>query len=462
MKKFLYLHLKIFGVIFLTSFYGYAQSITVTGKVTDETGEALPGTSIVVKGTVNGTTTDFDGNYSINVKSTSNVLAFSFIGYLLKEEIVGTRTEISISLAPNTNELDQVVVIGYGTQNKKELTGAVTSISSESFKAQPMVNSTDALQGRASGVFVGATNGAPGGASKIVIRGANSISGSSNPLVVIDGILGGSLESVNPAEIASIEVLKDASSTAIFGSRGANGVILVTTKTGASKEPKVSFNSFYGIQSISKRINLLSAADFAREANAQDLAITGEGNIFSDQEIKDLESSGGTNWQDELFRSAPTSNYQLSVSGKSNKTDYYFSGNYANQDGIIKNTSFKRYNARAKINTQVSDKFKTGINLAVSRTQGKNNQNRAGLGSPVYGALAFDPTMPIYADDGTYNLTSIKGLGTLGVNPLARQLEYNLDRESTRIFLNAYLNYEILEGFTFNLMGGYQFYTICR
>ncbi|MCF6297294.1 MAG: TonB-dependent receptor [Flavobacteriaceae bacterium] len=425
---------------------------TITGTVSDANGY-LPGVNVITQGASIGAVTDFDGKYSI-VANKGAVLVFSFIGMQTQSITVGDSNTINVILAESEDSLDEVIVIGYGTQKKKDMTGAVSSVTSNDFKSQPMVNATDALQGRAAGVFVGSTNGAPGGRSKILIRGANSILGSSDPLVVIDGIVGGAFRDVDPAEIASIEVLKDASSTAIFGSRGANGVILITTKTGKSSKPTVSFNTFYGMQSVSKRIDLLPAYEFATEANAQDLAIGGDGDIYSPAEIAALQQSGGTDWQDELFRSAPTQNYQLSVGGKLNKTDYYFSMNHANQEGIIINTGFKRYNARANVNSQVSDKVKMGLNLNVIRTQGRNNQSRSSLSSPVYGALAFDPTMPIYNDEGFYNLGSIKNVGTLGINPVAQQLEFNTDSENSKVVFNAYIDYEIIEGLKLNVSVG--------
>jgi len=425
----------------------------VSGTVKDAIGTPLPDVNIAISGTAKGTKTDFDGNYSLEANK-GDVLIFSFIGMDTKSITVGDTNTIDVVLVENQASLDEVVVIGYGTQRKKAIAGAVESVNSDDFKNQPMTNAVDALQGRATGVFVGSTNGAPGGNSKIVIRGQNSIGNGNGPLVVIDGIVGGSLENLNPSEIASMQVLKDASSTAIFGSRGANGVIIVTTKNGTTEGAQVSFETFYGMQSVSKKIDLLSAADFAKQVNIKGFDISGAAPTYTDQEIADLASSGGTDWQDELFRSAPTKNYNLSVSGKSGKIDYYFSGGLADQEGIILNTGFKRYNFRTKVNAQVSDKIRIGMNLSTMRSKGLNNQNRSTLTSPVYGALAYDPTMPIYDAEGFYNLTSIKGVGTLGVNPLALQLEQNMDINKKNLLLSAYLNYEIIDGLTLNVTGG--------
>ncbi len=427
----------------------------VTGTVKDVGGTPLPDVNITISGTAKGSKTDFDGNFSIEANK-GDVLVFSFIGMATKSITVGDSNTIDVVLTESEASLDEVVVIGYGTQRKKSIAGSVASVTSEDFKSQPMTTATSALQGRTSGVFIGTSNGAPGGSSKIVVRGANSIGASGSPLVVIDGILGGSLDDLNPDEIASLVVLKDASSTAIYGSRGANGVIMVTTKNGTKEGAQVNFNTFYGMQSVSKKVDLMSAAEFARQVNIKGFDISGAAPTYSDQEISDLESSGGTDWQDELFRSAPTKNYNLSVSGKSDKIDYYFSGGLTDQDGIIINTGFKRYNFRTKINAQVSDRIRLGMNVSSIRSKGLNNQNRSTLTSPVYGALAYDPTMSIYDAEGFYNLTSIKGVGTLGVNPLALQLEQNMDINKANLLLSAYLNYEIIDGLTLNVMGGFR------
>ena len=451
MKNNYFLRNLLFLVVFTLTSVGYAQS--VSGTVSDDNGP-LPGANVIVKGTSLGVTTDFDGNYTIGNIPSDAILLFSFVGYLTQEVEVNGRVIINITLQEDANQLDEVVVIGYGTQKKSTLTGAIESVSSDDFSSQPMVNAVDALQGRAAGVFVGTSNGAPGGDTKIVIRGSNSILGSSKPLVVIDGILGGSLESLNPDEIASFEVLKDASSTAIFGSQGANGVILVTTKNGRSEVPIVSFNSFYGLQKVSKKIDLMSASVFAEQVNFHNIAFGGDGDIYSDSEISQLRQTGGTDWQDELFRTASTSNIQLSVSGKSKKVDYYLSGNYVNQDGIIIYSGFERFNFRAKANVQVSNKVRMGMNMSTMKSNGLNNQNQSTIYSPVYGAIAFDPTTPVYDEDGNYNLISLKNVASLGTNPLALQLEQKREPEKENVMINGYFDYEIIDGLVFNITAG--------
>lgn len=428
------------------------EEFKISGKVSDEKGEGLPGVSVLVKGTSRGVVTDIDGNYSIVAEETAT-LTFSFVGYESQEVIIGSRTTIDVSLQLDVQQLDELVVVGYGTSRRSDVSGALSSVSKEDFEKQPMIDATDALQGRAAGVFVGSTNGAPGGDVKITIRGANSMTGSSSPLIVIDGVVSGGLSYINPADIASYEVLKDASATAIYGSRGANGVILVTTKQGASEAPTINFDAFFGYQEVSKKIDLLSAGQFAREVNAKDIAI-GVSETYTAEEIAALDANGGTDWQDELFRTAPMQNYQLSVSGKSKNTNYYFSANYANQDGIMINTGSKRYNFRTKINTSLNDKFSIGTILNMMYLDGTNNQPRASIASPVYGSLTFDPTTPVYDADGKYNITSVKSVGSLGVNPLAEQLEQNVDRERTRNSTNFYLNYKVLDWLTVNWTGG--------
>ncbi len=309
---------------------------TITGTVTDELGP-VAGANIVVQGTTNGTQTDFDGNFTIETSSTA-VLVISYIGYATQNVTVGNQTTINVQLAEDASQLEEVVVIGYGTAKKKDVTGAVSRVSSESFENQPITRVEEALQGRASGVTVARANGAPGAGIKVRIRGVNSITGNNDPLVVIDGVLGGDLSTLNPNDIATMDVLKDASATAIYGVRGSNGVILVSTKKGSGRG-KINVDFFTTISQVPDLLPTLAdnVGDFARIENQRKLSI-GQNPTFTDAEIAGFDTNGGTNYQDEILRTGFSKNLQISASGSEGKIRYFLSGNYRDEEGIVINT----------------------------------------------------------------------------------------------------------------------------
>lgn len=277
--------------------------ISVTGKVTDqENGDALPGANVVEKGTSNGTVTDIDGNYSVNVDENAT-LVFSSIGYATQEIPVNGRSTIDIEMPSDVQSLEEIVVIGYGTQERKDVTGSIATVDQKDFEAQPVTRFDQILQGRTPGVNVTNTSGAPGGAVSIRIRGANSINGSNEPLYVVDGFVGANFRDVNPSDIESIQVLKDASATAIYGSRGANGVVLITTKSGKAGEPKLSVTARFNTSQILDTWDLMDAATFAETANQRATAL-GTSLPFTDAEISDFRQNGGTDWQNELLEPA--------------------------------------------------------------------------------------------------------------------------------------------------------------
>ncbi len=429
------------------------QGITITGRVTsEEESDGLPGVNVVVKGTSIGTVTDIEGNFKLDVTDENSILVFSSVGYVEEEILVGTKTIIDLDLVTDITALQEIVVVGYGTKRKSDVTGAITSVSPEDFKAQPLFRVTDALQGRAAGVAVSNVNGAPGGGVKIRIRGTNSIRGNSSPLVVIDGILDMPLKSVNTNDIASIEILKDASSTSLYGARGANGVIIVTTKKGTSKTPSVNFDAFYGMQKISKKIDLLDGGQFAREVNKR-RAVLGASDAFTPAEIADLEASGGTDWQDEIYRTAPIQNYQLSMSGKEGKIGYFISGNFADQEGILINSDYKRYTLRSNLDFDINKKLNVKFNLVASREEGGNNASMYGGNSPVSGALFFDPTSPVI-DPLTGNPTVDSNFGSIGLSPVARMLGNENDEIVNELNANLRFRYEILDGLSYSFTGG--------
>jgi len=431
------------------------QGVTITGKVTSsEENDGLPGVNVIVQGSVQGTVTDVEGNYNIEVPGEEAVLIFSSVGYVQEEVLVGNKTIIDLELVVDITALEEIIVVGYGTKKKSDITGAIASVTPEEFESQPLYRVTDALQGRAAGVSVSNYNGAPGGGVKIRVRGSNSLTGSSNPLIVVDGIYGISLESINTNDIASIEVLKDASSTSLYGSRGANGVILVTTKKGSSREPQVNIDAYYGIQSVTKKIDILDGAQFARELNKKRVVL-GASDAFSAAEIADLEANGGTDWQDETYRQAVNQNYQLSMSGKEGKIGYFISGNYADQEGIIINSNYKRYTLRSNLDFDISKKLSVKFNIVGSRQEGHNNGSIASIGTPVIAALIFDPTKPVI-DPDTGNPTNASNFGSISGSPISRALGNVTDVFTNEVNTNLRFRYDIIEGLSYTFTGGAQ------
>ena len=414
-----------------------AQEINVTGKVTDSGAQGLPGVNVVVKGTVQGTITDFDGNYSLQVPGAQSVLSFSFIGFTAVEEPVNGRSLINVTLQEESIGLDEVVAIGYGVTRKSDLTGALSSVGAEDFEKQPVYRIEDALQGRASGVQVTKNSGAAGADIKIRIRGSNSISGDNSPLVVIDGIIGGDLKSLNTNDIQTMEVLKDASATAIYGSRGANGVILVSTKKGSGKT-QVDISHFTSLSEVHNFVDKLSPQEFSE---IHDIPLTGE----------------GYDYQEGYFRQGVANNTQVSVSGKEGKTGFFVSANAVDQKGIVINTNYKRYSLRTNLETKVNDKLSVGLNIYGSNESMLNlvsGGSRAATDTRggVITVLGWDPTTPPRNADGSYNKSSSAGM-TL-INPIA--VMEQADANTTIWSMNANLNvsYEFTKDLNFTVLAG--------
>ena len=415
---------------------------TITGRVTDgTTNNGLPGVSVVVKGTSRGTTTDSDGNYRVNVPDQNTgatlTLVFSFIGYATQEVPVGNRTAVNVTLANDDKSLNEVVVVGYGTQNRRELTSSVASIQTQSIKDQPVTNIVEGLTGRMPGVLIQQNTGAPGNAPSIKVRGLGSISAGNGPLVVIDGqplnsgsqTNAGGLNQLNPNDIEKIDVLKDASATAIYGSRGSNGVIMITTKRGKSGQSRINFDYYTGTQEVSKKMQMLNAQQFAafsKEAFNTAYLERVPGSTATDPNSArpsgqryryprgefagvNFDDPSGLNtydYQDMIFQRAPISNYQLSASGGTEKVQYFISGNYLKQDGIIKKSGIDRYTVRSNIDAQLSSKLKVGVSFSPSfMAENRVNSDGHWAGNGVINAaLSLPPFIPIYQADGvTYN-----------------------------------------------------------
>lgn len=426
---------------------------TVRGTVTDlENGEALPGVNILAKGTTIGTVTDIDGNYNITVNDEVTELVFSSIGYTTEEVSINGRGVIDLQLAPDIQALQEIVVVGYGTVKKSDLTGSVSSVKAEELTAYPSVGAVQALQGRAAGVQIQSNNGEPGASYKVRIRGGTSINSSSDPLYVVDGFPGATLPP--PEDIASIEVLKDASATAIYGSRGANGVIMVTTKRGESGKTKIDFNSSWSIQNEVNRLDLLNGQEFAEYINEVDASVDPP---RAPTYANPASFGEGTDWQDEIFQQGAIQNYQLSVSGGSDNVRYYVSGVLYDQKGIVIGSDYKRYSVTSNLDINATDKLKIGANLFARRAsrngilsqEESGGTNNSGV---ISSAFKFAPTLGIYDDEGNYTLNPI---GDPSDNPVAVARERKNEEVTDRLQANFYGEYQIIEDLTFRVtLGG--------
>jgi len=411
----------------------------VQGVVTSALGEPLIGANVSIKGTNNGTTTDFDGNYTIKLASAEDVvLVFSYLGFKTKEVNYTGQTTLDVSLEEDFGLLDEVLVVGYGAVKKSDLTGSVSQVKAEEITAYPAAGISQALQGRAAGVQISSNNGEPGGGFKIRIRGGTSISSSSDPLYVVDGFPGGTLPP--PEDIASIEILKDASSTAIYGSRGANGVVLVTTKKGKIGKAKIEFSSSYSVQSEIGRFDLLNAEQMATYIN--DVNVNNGGT----PRYSNPSSFGtGTDWQEEISTQGEIQNHQISFSGGNKNVRYYVSGSMFDQKGIIINSDFARYSVTSNIDITASDKFKFGANLFARRSEkdGIRSQETNGGTTPgvVGSAVRFEPMVGVYDENGVYTLAQ---LNTPFDNPVAVAKELVNESVADRLQANFYGEFTLL------------------
>ncbi|WP_082035984.1 SusC/RagA family TonB-linked outer membrane protein [Pedobacter lusitanus] len=450
--------------LFTGFFVATAQDIQVNGIVKDSQGLPLPGVSIKLMGAAKATSTSANGAFSISVPATGTLI-FTSIGFITKQLPVNSRRQIDLIMEADNTNLDEVVVIGYGSVKKGDLTGSVASIGSKEIKATPVASLSQAIQGRAAGVRVSQSSNAPGGGMNIRIRGGNSIQGGNEPLYVIDGypLYNENGPGINPNDIESMEILKDASAAAIYGSRGANGVIIITTKRGKAGANRIQFESYYGSQTLRKKIDLLDASQLATLVNDGIANVNGD-NIgkpgypkpltYTDAQIAAL--GKGTDWQDEVFRTAPIQNYQLTFTGGTEKSQYAVSGNYFNQKGIVSNSGYKRGSVRVNLDQQLSSKFKFSNSLTV--TNSSNNSvatdgDGGGNAGVIYSALFFSPTVPVYDAQGQYSMNNRQG-GILISNPLALANERTNIELRTRILGNTSLEYKIIDGLTFKTMFG--------
>ena len=423
--------------------FAFAQTSRITGKVTGPDNEGLPGVNVQVEGTTTGTATDAAGNFVLNAPGTASLI-FSNIGYTSQTVPVNGRTVVNVQLAEDLKTLSEVVVVGYGTQRRTDVTGALTAISTKEFAQQPITRLDQVLQGRAAGVQVTQANGAPGGDARIRVRGANSVLGDNNPLYVIDGYVGADFNFINPNDIATIQVLKDAASTSIYGSRGANGVVIITTKRGA-KGIKVMYEGQASVSNVIKRYDVLPAGEFAEIVNARATA-TGSTPPFTAAQITDYRQNGGTDWQDLVYRKGSGQQHQVTVSGGSDKSTFLISGNYVGQKGIVENSDFKRYILRTNLTTQLNDKLSLRLNLSGTKTQ---NHNTNGGGALIQ-VLAWAPTTPAYGPDGQPTFTD--PTGSVYRNPLDFLYDQSINADRATFNVIGGLNYKLpIKGLSFDV-----------
>lgn len=446
-------------LIFLSIPFLSAQDLTVSGRVTDKTGESIIGASILVQGTTSGTITDFDGNFTLQNVASNAVLVVSYVGYKTQNISVNGKTIFNIVLEEDTETLEEVVVVGYGVQRKSDLTGAVASVkASDALKTTPTGNVSDALQGRMAGVSVLSGSGDPSQDNTIRVRGINSITAETGPLVVIDGFIGGSLQSLNPSDIQSIEVLKDASATAVYGSRGANGVILVTTKNPEKDKLTVSFNAFANIKTVAKYPDNLSPYEYAQVVNdyGKEYFGYGDNHYYSPEQLEAFKNgTAGFDYSREIFRSpAVTQNYELSVAGGGEKTSFLASLRYQDDNGIIKESSSKIYSWRLKVDTKIKKWLKAGLNM-----YGFYKENTSPRISEYDGliqqATYFPSTIEPKDENGNYNNKFYDG--SPSYNPMGHIWESNNSKQTINNRIQGYVHFDIIEGLSFRSQLGVAF-----
>ena len=432
-------------VVCIASFQLAMAQSSVTGKVTDQSsGAPVPNVSVTIKGSNRGTTTNMSGVYTISLQTGDAVLVFTSAGYEATEVAINGKSTVDLSFATTSTKLSEVVVVGYGSQSKKDVTGAVASVKGEQIQNLPVSSATQALQGRAAGVNVVRSSGSPGSPGSIRIRGTGTIN-NAEPLVVIDGIPAGDLNSVNPNDIASIEILKDASASAIYGTRAANGVVIITTKRGNFEAPmKVSLNTYTGTSQARKTLSVLDAASLSllkRERHTNDnLPVASEWNDANNGIQR-------TDWQNELFGQGITNNIDLSVTGGSAKSSFMISGGLYDEKGIITNSYFKRFSLRINSDHKIGKKLKIGQSLQLTRGTDNSLNTLSAQDGLIWSAVRFMPFLPVKNSDGTWSSSqgSPNQFGDIN-NPIFTANTVDSRNTNTRLLANANAEYEILKG----------------
>ena len=467
----------------------FAQKKAITGKVTDQTGAPVPGVTVIVKGTSIGVVTDFDGKYTLSVPADAKVLNFSFVGMVPQDVEIAGKTTINAEMKSDVVGVEEVVVVGYGTQQKKTLTGAVSTVGDNELRGTPSANAASRMQGRVAGVTI-TTDNSPGGDATVRVRGVGSVN-NNDPLYIIDGVpSAGGMTSLNSNDIETMTVLKDASSSAIYGVRAANGVIIVTTKRGGAGKTKISFDARYGIQSNTNSLKLMNTQQYGdmtwlefKNAGLKqgDAGWTSQqygsgatpvipdyifpagvtGTIDETKYTYPSPYNGitkankiGTNWSDEIFHPAPIQEYNLAMSGGSEKGNYAFSAGYMKQDGVLKMTDFERFSLRSNADAKIGDWLQIGESLGATysdRTLGFTNNDE---GNPISQIYRMQPIVPVYDIKGNFAGTQAKGTGN-GANPLANLVRNKDDyQRDLRILGTAYAQVNFLKDFSVKTLMG--------
>ena len=455
-----------------TGLYASQQAKKVSGVIIDATGLPVIGANVLEKGTTNGVITDLDGNFTLNVKPGAT-LVVTYIGYQTQEIEVGNQTTFNITLKEDSEMLDEVVVVGYGTMKKSDLSGASVSMGEDDIKGSVITNLDQSLQGRAAGVAAVSTSGAPGSSSSIRVRGQATINSNAEPLYVIDGVIvqgGGQsgssfglgdalgngsvstispLSTINPQDIVSMEILKDASATAIYGAQGANGVVLITTKRGKAGEAKFTYDGMMAVQRQTKRLDIMNLREFANFYN--DFVNVGElepSSIYGDPSLLGV----GTNWQDAIFRTALQHQHQVSAQGGTEKIKYYVSGSYMDQDGTLIGSSFNRYSFRTNLDAELKPWLKIGLNATYSSTKDDLKLADSDQGIINY-SLTTPPDIPIYDIDGNYS--SVIREGYTSPNPIALALMDQILLYRQKLTGSIFADVTLMKNLTWHAEFGY-------
>lgn len=452
------------GVVVLNG-AAFAQSETrINGLVTGD-GKPLAGATVKIEKTGRGTTTDAEGRFQLQA-SGQETLVVSFIGYKTSTALVGNRTVVNVELVPESGELSEIVVVGYGTQRRRDMTGAVSSVSTQAIQEMPIATAEQGLLGRVAGVQVVQSNAAPGGAISVRVRGGNSVLGGNEPLYVIDGFpvynnIGTNdgqtqpsnpLAAINPNDIVSMEVLKDASATAIFGARGANGVVIVTTRRGKAGEGHVDAEAYYGVQSVRHKLPMLTGGEYMELANERARNLGLATLPFPDAS----RYPANTDWQDAIYQQAPISNYALTFSGGSEASRYSVSGNWFEQQGVLRGSGFKRGSVRANLDNRLNSKLTLSTSMTASRAINQRSRTSINiLSGVVYSALIAPPNAPVTNPDGTYfNIASLPTSDPAWINPVLLTEGFDNENSTNRILANSNLSYAFTPNLSFSVRLG--------
>ncbi len=467
MKKIL---LSFFLLLAITNMVALAQDRTVSGKVTaTDDGSALPGVNVVLKGTTTGVVTDADGMYRIAIPSSGGTLVLSFIGMVTAEVEVGSRSVVDVQMAPDVKQLSEVVVTGYGTTLKKEFSGVSANISAEAIAKLPSLSVNQALQGQAAGVMVTSNSGTPGGGISVRVRGQSSISGSNDPLYVIDGVpvvagnisqdgFGGqeqnTLAGLNPQDIQSIEVLKDASTTAIYGTRGANGVVLITTKRGQAGKSTINFNAWTGFANPTNTVDVVSSREWVDIKN--EARVNSGLSALPDNAYFGWDGVTDTDWIDEVFRTARISDYHLSMQGGDEKTRYSLSGGYRDEEGTIIGSGYQRGTMHITLDHKATDIFSFGTSLILSADLNQRIQNDNNIYGIYSASILTPPLRPVYDENGEY----VDALPSFNTNPVRDALLPRFDNKTKTFIGNLYTDFKIIDGLNFRTDFNYNYSAI--